>query len=1094
MGQQLLAFQPVTGVAIGQTFTVNITHRVIRDASEAGANRLSLLLFFNNSELSLDSVTSRNGFVIQSQLPVTVTTSDNNNQDSNTETNRRYSVAFTPLDVGATPYPDAETVVLSATFTALTSFDGSSVSVLIPNLNAQSYDNAPAEVLQPRTLPIPLLAIPTLAIAPTTATQNEGNSGTTPFTFTVTRSGDTTGVSSANYAVTGNAADGADFGGVTLPITGTVSFAAGETSKVITVPVSGDTLVEPDETFTITLSSPTNATITTPTATGTITNDDTALAIAATAATQNEGNTATTPFTFTVTRTGVTTGTSSASYAVTGNAADGTDFGGVTLPTGTVSFAAGETSQVITVPVSADTVFEPDETFSITLSSPTNATITTATATGTITNDDVPPPALAIAATDARKNEGNTGNTAFTFTVTRTGDTTGISSAAFAVTGTGTNLADAADFGGTLATGTVTFAAGATTQVVTVNVTGDTTVELDETFAVTLSSPTNATITTAIATGTIVNEDVAPPTLAIAATDARKNEGNSGNTAFTFTVTRSGDTTGVSSATFTVTGTGTNPADAADFGGTLATGTVTFAAGATTQVVTVNVTGDTIFEVDETFAVTLSSPTNATIATAIATGTIVNDDPAPIFAISAASATEGGLINFTVTRTTGNVQATQQVVVTTSIATGNTAIATDFTPKTETLAFATGETTKVFSVQTTQDSLFETNETFTATLSAPTNGATISASNASAIGTINNDDVAPSTTATLSRVNNDIFSLSGSSSSKLKVSFTDAGSSSINELGVFSVDDATGRIGSFAVGSAGYAQAALERSKVIFSAIANKPSGFTPNSNSLIDATLGNLRFYLIKSGTTTEEALKSNNFSNVLFGSSSARITDSGNGSFAIAWEDGSGNNSFNSLRINAQGSDESAIGTNLQGNSFGGRGGGEVIDLRAAGLPTGTRSITADFTVNREAAFNNFVGFYKVANTDGGIDIDGNGTIDFTPGQNGYIQAAIRSRVSGIDLAVSNQGTAQITGKTFEVNSIFAPFIIVNGTADTLLDSNSSNDPSVYFSYLGANTDGVDHIRMLGNNTFGFEDLSGGGDRDFNDVIIKATLTAVR
>ena len=975
MGQQLLAFQPVTGVAIGQTFTVNITHRVIRDASEAGANRLSLLLFFNNSELSLDSVTSRNGFVIQSQLPVTVTTSDNNNQDSNTETNRRYSVAFTPLDVGATPYPDAETVVLSATFTALTSFDGSSVSVLIPNLNAQSYDNAPAEVLQPRTLPIPLLAIPTLAIAPTTATQNEGNSGTTPFTFTVTRSGDTTGVSSANYAVTGNAADGADFGGVTLPITGTVSFAAGETSKVITVPVSGDTLVEPDETFTITLSSPTNATITTPTATGTITNDDTALAIAATAATQNEGNTATTPFTFTVTRTGVTTGTSSASYAVTGNAADGTDFGGVTLPTGTVSFAAGETSQVITVPVSADTVFEPDETFSITLSSPTNATITTATATGTITNDDVPPPALAIAATDARKNEGNTGNTAFTFTVTRTGDTTGISSAAFAVTGTGTNLADAADFGGTLATGTVTFAAGATTQVVTVNV-----------------------------------------------------------------------------------------------------------------------TGDTIFEVDETFAVTLSSPTNATIATAIATGTIVNDDPAPIFAISAASATEGGLINFTVTRTTGNVQATQQVVVTTSIATGNTAIATDFTPKTETLAFATGETTKVFSVQTTQDSLFETNETFTATLSAPTNGATISASNASAIGTINNDDVAPSTTATLSRVNNDIFSLSGSSSSKLKVSFTDAGSSSINELGVFSVDDATGRIGSFAVGSAGYAQAALERSKVIFSAIANKPSGFTPNSNSLIDATLGNLRFYLIKSGTTTEEALKSNNFSNVLFGSSSARITDSGNGSFAIAWEDGSGNNSFNSLRINAQGSDESAIGTNLQGNSFGGRGGGEVIDLRAAGLPTGTRSITADFTVNREAAFNNFVGFYKVANTDGGIDIDGNGTIDFTPGQNGYIQAAIRSRVSGIDLAVSNQGTAQITGKTFEVNSIFAPFIIVNGTADTLLDSNSSNDPSVYFSYLGANTDGVDHIRMLGNNTFGFEDLSGGGDRDFNDVIIKATLTAVR
>jgi hypothetical protein len=46
------------------------------------------------------------------------------------------------------------------------------------------------------------------------------------------------------------------------------------------------------------------------------------------------------------------------------------------------------------------------------------------------------------------------------------------------------------------------------------------------------------------------------------------------------------------------------------------------------------------------------------------------------------------------------------------------------------------------------------------------------------------------------------------------------------------------------------------------------------------------------------------------------------------------------------------------------------------------------------------------------------------------------------------------------------------------------------VYFPFLGANADGVDHIRLLGDNTFGFEDLSGGGDRDYNDVIVRVSF----
>jgi hypothetical protein len=185
-----------------------------------------------------------------------------------------------------------------------------------------------------------------------------------------------------------------DFVGGALP-GGTVTFNVNETSKVVTINVNGDTTVESNEGFTVTLSSPVGATIATATAAGTINNDDSAaaptLAIAATDATKAEGNSGSIPFTFTVTRSGNASGTSSVNYAVTGssgNAADGTDFVGGALPGGTVTFNANETSKVVTINVNGDTTVESNEGFTVTLSNPVNATIATATATGTINNDD----------------------------------------------------------------------------------------------------------------------------------------------------------------------------------------------------------------------------------------------------------------------------------------------------------------------------------------------------------------------------------------------------------------------------------------------------------------------------------------------------------------------------------------------------------------------------------------------------------------------------------------------------------------------------------------------------------------------------------
>jgi ELWxxDGT repeat protein len=239
------------------------------------------------------------------------------------------------------------------------------------------------------------------------------------------------------------------------------------------------------------------------------------LAIAPLSADSPEGNDASTPFTFRVTRSGDLTGESRARWKVTGtgaNPANADDFAKGRFPSGPIRFLAGQSTRTITIRVAADTIFEPDEQFAISLFNPTGASIDPgfATANGTIRNDDAPPlPELAIARGSAVKVEGSAGSTPFTFTVTRTGDSSQASSARWAVTGAGAKPADAADFPrGVFPKGTVRFAAGDTTSTITVNVRADRGQELDESFAITLTNPSGATIRTARATGIIRNDDL----------------------------------------------------------------------------------------------------------------------------------------------------------------------------------------------------------------------------------------------------------------------------------------------------------------------------------------------------------------------------------------------------------------------------------------------------------------------------------------------------------------------------------------------------------------------------------------------------------
>ena len=340
-------------------------------------------------------------------------------------------------------------------------------------------------------------------------------------------------------------------------------------------------------------------------------------------------------------------------------------------------------------------------------------------------------------------------------------------------------------------------------------------------------------------------------------------------------------------------------------------------------------------------------------------------------------------------------------------------------------------------------------------------------------------------TLSLGKIADDIFTISGNKP-KLQVTLAGRNSNLVNELAVFTVDDAQGKINGISPGETGYTQAALNKSKVIFSTIANVPNGFnTNNLTSLLEFESGNnLRFLLVKNGTIDSVQNGNTPTSDILFSDiSRQKITDLGTDGFSLAWKDGSNNNTdFKDLVVNIKSTnDPLPLGTNLQGKQQ-----GEVIDLRGI-----TQDVKADFVINREAAFNNFVGFYKVADENGGIDVDADGTVDFRPGDSGYAQAAIKNRVAGIDLRVDNQGTASFTDKTLTGGSIFAPFILTNGcTVDQVLNGQVDQ---AYFAYIGANADKVDHIRLLGNNVFGFEDLAGGGDKDYNDVVVRVNLSVV-
>jgi hypothetical protein len=290
---------------------------------------------------------------------------------------------------------------------------------------------------------------------------------------------------------------------------------------------------------------------------------------------------------------------------------------------GQLTFAPGETIKSILVPIINDTADEPQsETFFVNLTNASNGVILDHQGRGTITDNDAQP---ALSINNASVAEGDGGTTTATFTVTLS------AASGFTVTvnyatadGTATAGNDYQSTGGTLI-----FNPGQTTQTINVLVSGDTTVEPDETLFVNLTTPTNATVSDSQGQGTITNDDDAPPIPAITIDDVSVAEGDSGTKTVDFTVSLSINPTQPVTVDYATASAA--PASGVATPGTdyqPTSGTLTFNPGETSKPVTVIINGDTLVEPDETFFVNLSHAQNATISDSQGAATITNDDTA----------------------------------------------------------------------------------------------------------------------------------------------------------------------------------------------------------------------------------------------------------------------------------------------------------------------------------------------------------------------------------------------------------------------------------------------------------------------------------
>ncbi len=561
----------------------------------------------------------------------------------------------------------------------------------------------------------------------------------------------------------------------------------------------------------------------------------------------------------------------------------------------------------------------------------------------------------------------------------------------------------------------------------------------------------------------LIDNDL-PPVISIS--DASVTEGKNGNKNATFTVNLSGPSGIVTTVDYsTVDGTAIAGSDYTKVDPT----TVSFAPGETTKEIVVEIIGDTIEEIDETFKVNLSNAINAKLSptNSSVTGTILNDDTPVSLAVTDANAAETNTDpgQFVITRG-GDLTKEQKVRYKLS---GKATNGKDYQSLTETAIFAAGVSKAVIDIKPIDDKIYEGSEAVTLTIS--TDDYIVTGTNTATVTIADNDPEKPTV---IEPIKNLLMINGGSENTLLKFTKASQQGNDRSEIGVFVVDDDLGSIDGIKPGENGYLVAAIARAQSIFSSLGNSDfdKQWDGTSERFLNITPGD-RLGFLKIDNDTIDFVKKD----LLAGKQPTNVslsipTNNSTSPFTLAATNNGGYNlSFNNLVLNVQPLDNltPSKGSGLQGKSE-----EQVIDLR------GTGQAIVDLRIIGDAKYDNYIAFYQVEDETGTLS---NG---LKPSDPGYAKAAIENAIFKSQFKSQFDKSLSIAG-----GKILAPVIVANGTFADFLKQNPQNkaDSNIhtYFNYIGANTDKVDHFRLLGDNKFGVEDMYGGGDRDYNDLIVQ-------
>lgn len=535
-------------------------------------------------------------------------------------------------------------------------------------------------------------------------------SGTANFVFTVTLEYPSNNPVNVNYYTTdGTARSTFDY----QATNGVVTFAPGAVTKTVAVPVNGTTLHTGDRYFYLNINNPVNAVVVDSYGVGLIQDSSPNPYLNVADATVMQGDGVSNTAAFAVSLTSASANTVRVKYTTSNNSARaGFDY---TAKSDTLTFAPGSTSAAINVPILATSTYAATRTFLVTLSNPVNATMSRNQATGSILNDNH---TAYVTVDDPAVKKPASGTITMNFPVRLTTVST------FPVTvnyATSDNSAVApTDY--TANVGTVTIPAGTTQVLVPVTVKGNATAGNKNMF-LSISSPSagSSLFLRTYGTGTIVGP-AAYSQFTIA--DVGKVAPNAGSTTLSLTISL----TPASASATTVHWATSDGTALAGTNYTATSGTASFAAGVTTQTITVTVLASNTTFNDRYFQVNLSAPTGgAVIERSVGYGNILTHSVAPLISITPIATpqptTGTATATFTATLTPSSLNT---VTVNYATADGTAVAGTDYNAKSATLTFAPGDTSKNFGVTVTANTTyFGADRYFYVNLSAPSNAAIV---------------------------------------------------------------------------------------------------------------------------------------------------------------------------------------------------------------------------------------------------------------------------------------------------------------------------------------------------------------------------------